>query len=179
MRQSPKRIFSVLYLLDSNTLITAKNLYYKFNRVPEFWEWLLYQGEQGVIKVPSEIYDEISDPGTPKNKKDNLAIWAESADFKEHLLFVEESDQILVTKIIYGGYTNKPTEDDLKKMGHDPFLLSYALQDLESRIIVSDEVSNKAVGANRKIPDVAKDFDIKCINTFQLLDHLNFSTSWK
>lgn len=30
----------MLYLLDANVLIAAKNSYYAFDRVPEFWEWL-------------------------------------------------------------------------------------------------------------------------------------------
>ena len=30
----------MLYLLDANVLITANNLYYPIDSVPEYWEWL-------------------------------------------------------------------------------------------------------------------------------------------
>lgn len=32
----------MLYLLDANELITAHNLYYPIDVVPEFWEWLKF-----------------------------------------------------------------------------------------------------------------------------------------
>jgi len=35
----------MLYLLDANILITAKNLYYEFGRVDQYWEWLSFQAE--------------------------------------------------------------------------------------------------------------------------------------
>jgi hypothetical protein len=44
----------VLYLFDANVLITAGNTYYPIDQVPEFWEWLHYQGMAGNIKLPLE-----------------------------------------------------------------------------------------------------------------------------
>jgi hypothetical protein len=170
----------LLYLLDANTLIHAKNLYYPFQRVPEFWEWLIHKGEEGAIKVPPEIHDEISDKGTPRERRDDLALWSESPEFLEHLLLDEEVDQVQVAQITYGGYTPTPTEDDLEKMGNDPFLLAHANLDPEHRVVVTTEVSKpKRQGANRHIPDVAKTFGIRCINTFQMIHELDFSTGWK
>jgi len=49
----------VLYLLDANILITSANTYYGIAQVPEFWMWLLHQGESGVIKIPLEMYEEV------------------------------------------------------------------------------------------------------------------------
>jgi hypothetical protein len=49
----------VLYLFDANVLITAGNTYYPIDQVPEFWEWLHYQGMAGNIKLPLEIMEEI------------------------------------------------------------------------------------------------------------------------
>jgi hypothetical protein len=59
----------VLYLLDANVLITAQNLYYPLDRVPEFWGWLLHVGDQHYVKIPIELYEEITDG------KDTLASW--------------------------------------------------------------------------------------------------------
>ena len=169
----------MLYLLDANTLIDAKRDYYPISRVPEFWEWLVFYGEKGNIKVPIEVYEEFSDTNDKNGKKDELAIWSEQSEVREALLLNEEAEQDLVARITYGGYVANPTDDDLVKIGRDPFLLSYALKDLENRCIVSTEVSKPSKkGANRKVPDVCGDFKIRCINNFQMFRELNFSTNW-
>lgn len=169
----------MLYLLDANTLIDAKRDYYPISRVPEFWEWLVFYGEKGNIKVPIEVYEEFSDTKDKNGKKDELAVWSEQSEVREALLLNEGAEQDLVARITYGGYVANPTDDDLVKIGRDPFLLSYALKDLENRCIVSTEVSKPSKkGANRKVPDVCGDFKIRCINNFQMFRELNFSTNW-
>lgn len=169
----------MLYLLDANTLIDAKRDYYPIDRVPEFWDWLIFHGQRGNIKIPIEVYEEFSDTKDQDGKKDDLATWAEETEVKKALLFEEEVQQDLVARITYGGYTSNPTDDELKKIGRDPFLLSYALQDLKNRCIVTTEVSKpKRQGANRQIPNVSNDFGIRCINTFKLTREMNFSTNW-
>ena len=160
-------------------MIDAKRDYYPIDRIPEFWDWLIFQGQQGKIKIPIEVYEEFSDTKDTNDKKDDLAIWAEQVEVKDALLFEEEAEQDLVARITYGGYVANPTDDDLNKIGRDPFLLSYALKDLRNRCIVSTETSKPSrQGANRHIPDICKDFDIICINNFQMIKKLNFSTSW-
>lgn len=170
----------MLYLLDANTLIDAKRDYYPLNSVPEFWEWLVFYGQKGIIKIPIEVYEEFSDTKDKDGQKDELAIWSEQSEVKEALLFIEEAEQDLVARITYGGYVTNPTDDELVRIGRDPFLLSYALKDLKKRCIVSTEVSKPSKkGANRKVPDVCNDFNIRCINNFQMFRELNFSTNWK
>lgn len=169
----------MLYLLDANTLIDAKRDYYPVERVPEFWEWLVFCGIQGNIKIPIEVYEEFSDTKDKDGQKDELAIWSEQPEVKKALLLNEEAEQDLVARITYGGYVANPSDDEIIKIGRDPFLLSYALKDLENRCVVSTEVSKpKKIGANRKVPDVCNDFKIRCINNFQMLRELNFSTGW-
>jgi len=169
----------LLYLLDANTLIDAKRDYYPIQRIPEFWDWLVYQGQEGIIKIPVEIYEEFSDTKDSEGKKDELATWSEIDSVRDALLFAEEVDQALVAKVTYEGYINNPTDDDLQKIGRDSFLISYALIDPDNRCIVTTEVSKPRMKfANRKIPDVCKDFSIKSLNTFQLIKKLNFSTNW-
>jgi len=171
--------YELLYLLDANTLIDAKRDYYPIDRIPEFWEWLIFMGELGSIKIPIEVYEEFSDTKDKDGKKDDLATWSERSEVQEALLLKEDAEKSLVTKIIYDGYVSNPTDDDLVKIGQDPFLLSYALKDIEERCIVSTEVSKPSKkGANRKVPDVCKALNIRCINNFQMFRELNFSTNW-
>ena len=169
----------LIYLLDANTLIDAKRDYYPINRVPEFWSWLVDQGQQGSIKIPIEVYEEFSDTKDKNGNKDTLASWADEAQVRDSLLFDEEVEQDLVARITYGGYVANPTDDELKRMGRDPFLLSYALKDVENRCIVTTESSKPLrQGANRHVPDVCRAFNIRCINSFQMIKEMNFSTGW-
>ena len=169
----------MLYLLDANTLIDAKRDYYAIDRVPEFWTWLIFQGQNGRIKIPVEVYEEFSDTKDKDGKKDALAEWAEQIDVKNALLFGEEAEQDLVARITYGGYVANPTDDELEKIGRDPFLLSYALKNPENRCIVTTESSKPSRrGANRHVPDVCGDFGIRCINSFEMIREMNFSTGW-
>lgn len=60
---------------------------------------------------------------------------------KKALLFDEDAEPDFVARVTYGGYTPNPTDDELMKMGRDPFLISYALKDIENRCVVTTEVS--------------------------------------
>lgn len=169
----------MLYLLDANTLITAKNLYFEIDRVPEYWAWLVFQGESGKIKIPIEVYEEFKDTKNTAGRKDRLAEWAEQAGVKSALLLEEEADPDLVARVTYGGYLPNPTDQDIQKMGRDPFLISYALRDIENRVVVTTEVSKPTrQGSNRHVPDVCKTFEIRCIDSFTLIRELDFSTDW-
>lgn len=170
----------MLYLLDANCLIDAKNMYYPFDRVPEFWDWLIDQGQEGLIKIPAEIYSEFRDTKKKSGEKDELAEWATKTETKEALLFEEEPDSDLLARVTYGGYMPDPTDEDLQKIGNDPFLIAYALKDKQNRCVVSTEVSSpKKMGANKRVPDVCHLLGISCVNTFYLIRVLNFSTSFK
>ncbi len=94
-------------------------------------------------------------------------------------MLAEEAEPDLVARVTYGGYLPNPTDDELLKIGRDPFLVSYVLKE-EKRCIVTTEVSKpNRLGANRKIPDVCRGFNIRCINNFQMFRELKFTTSWK
>ena len=170
----------MLYLLDANTLIDAKRDYFEFERVPEFWEWVQHQGMIGSIKIPVEIYEEFEEARKADGERDELAEWAAREDVKVSLLLEEDADPGLVSRVIAEGYCPNPTDQEIETMGRDPFLISYALRDLNNRIIVTTEVSKPAKQrANRRVPDVSRDLGIRCINNFQLLRELDFKTGWK
>lgn len=164
----------MLYLLDANVLIDANRDYYTISRVPEFWEWLVHVGESDLVKLPLEIYEEV------KDGKDDLATWAKDGNIEAALLFGEEVDVSLVSKVINEGYATDLTDDEVEKIGRDPFLIAYALVDSGERCVVTTEASKpKRIRANRHLPDVCSDFGLACCNTFELVRTLNFSTAWR
>lgn len=167
----------MLYLLDANTLIDANRDYYPLDRVPEFWDWLLRMGSDGVLKLPIETYQEIIDGN------DDLANWLK--ENKAVLLLHEEAQPNLVDYVTITGYAANLTDDEIEVIGADPFLIAYALRDPQSRIVVSNETSKPSRRrANRKVPDVCTDLSnnlpsnsrIECINTFVLIRRLDFKT---
>ena len=168
----------MLYLLDANVLITAHNNYYPINRVPEFWDWLLHQAEQGRICMPLETFEEVG--GTGDAEKDVLFGWLQRAEVREAMLLDETISPEAVQHVIDNGYAPDLNDVELERVGRDPFLVAYALTVAAERCVVSNETS--APGrqrANRKIPDVCRDLGGTCCNTFALVRALDFSTGWR
>lgn len=95
--------------MDANTFIEAKELYYPFDIVPEYWDWLVYQGSLQNLKVPVEIYTEINGANQDKKYHDELAKWARTVDVKSNLVLDEELDYGLVNTVITQGYVASPT----------------------------------------------------------------------
>ena len=164
----------MLFLLDANVLIDANRDYYPLDRVPEFWEWIEYQGESGSVKIPLEVYEEI------KEGTDALAIWLKQDSVKDALLLDEEVEVNLVSRTVEERYAPDLTDDEVLRIGRDPFLVAYALADAGNRCVVTTEVSKPTrIRANRHLPDVCREAGVPCLNTFELTRHLNFSTAWR
>ncbi len=161
----------MLYLLDANVLITAKNLYYEFGRVDQYWEWLAFQAEEGNVKIPIEIYEEIT------VGKDDLAAWAKAN--KDALLLDEEVDISLVQHVTATGYAPDLTDIELEVVGRDPFLIAYASVDAESRMVVTGEVRSNKQRQNRPIPSVCDTLGVKSCDQFAFGRALDFRTNWK
>lgn len=169
----------MIHLLDAGVLITANALYYPIDRVPEFWDWLLHHAEQGRVKVPLEIYEEIKD-GPEEEGKDLLFDWVTSDEVKQQLLLDEEVDPNLVARIVTEGYAPDLTDSEIEQIGRDPFLVAYAVRDARNRTVVTTEVSKPSKQRQkRKLPNVCNDFSVRWIDTFTFARELNFSTSWR
>jgi hypothetical protein len=172
----------VLYLFDANVLITANNTYYAIDQVPEYWEWIQYQGEAGNIKLAAEIMDEIvAGQNTQKGKKneDLLLIWIKQPVIKKALLFDEEVDASIVASVIDGGYAPDLTDTELEVVGRDPFLVAYALAGKDRCVVTTETSSPKKQRQNRKLPDVCKTFNVECHTPFKVNRDLGFKTDWK
>ena len=57
----------MLYLIDANVIIDAKDRYYQIDRVPEYWQWLIHRARSGSLKIPFEIFSFLN-----KTQKSNL-----------------------------------------------------------------------------------------------------------
>jgi Domain of unknown function (DUF4411) len=165
----------MLYLLDANIPITANSNYYPIDQVPEFWEWLQYQGERGNVKIPLEIMEEIRQG----RDEDPLVEWIERPETQAALLFQETVDAALVQRTV-AAYAPDLTDSELLQVGNDPFLIAYALAKPTNRCVVTIEVSRPSTRRqNRKVPDVCRDLGVQSCGPFQLNKDLGFSTKWR
>jgi hypothetical protein len=164
----------LLHLLDANVLITANRLYYPLARVPEFWDWLVHMGVGDQIKMPLEMVEEIT------GSADNLADWLSDITNLDALLLDEEADVSLVQRVTNEGYAPDLNDVEIEKIGRDPFLIAAALRNPAERLVITTEVSKPAAQrANRKIPDVCNHLGVKWMDSFGLIQVLNFSTAWR
>jgi hypothetical protein len=164
----------VLYLLDANILITAANTYYGLDRVPEFWEWLVHQGDSGNLKVPVEMYEEVLE-----GHEDDLLEWAKNDNVRAALEFAESSNPEVVQQVVKVGYADDLTDVEVEKIGRDPFLISYGFVD-PNRCIATTEISKPSrTRHNRQIPDVCAALSVSWCGPWDLNKSLGFKTGWK
>ena len=162
----------MLYLLDSNVLIDANRDYYPLDRVPEFWEWLLHTASLMRVRIPIEIYEEL------KEGDDALKDWV--VDFQDDIVLVESVSEEAVSYVLDEGYAHDLNDEEIEKIGMDPFLVAYAMEDIENRCVVTTEASKpRKQRANRHMPDVCSDLDVNCCDTFGFQRELDFRTNWR
>lgn len=163
----------MLYLLNANVLIDANRDYYPISRVPEFWDWLVDRASKQQAKIPLEMYEEIL-----KGNEDHLTRWVK--DNRGTLLLDEKVDAGLVAHVTASGYAPDLDDEEIQRLGRDPFLIAYALSDSAQRIVVTTEVSKPTKQrANRRIPDVCDDPGVRCYDPFDFIEALDFTTSWQ
>ena len=161
----------MLYLLDANVLIDANRDYYPIARVPEFWDWLIHVAGRSQVKVPLEIYEELM------VKDDALTHWLKN--HQQQVLLDEDVRRELVAHVTANGYAEDLDDEEIVKIGRDPFLIAYGLADSSSRRVVTTETSRpKRLRANRHLPDVCDNFHVLHCDTFEFLRTLNFTTRW-
>ena len=75
------------------------------------------------------------------------------------------------------GYAPDLTDEEVERVGRDPFLIAYAFRNPAQRTVVTTEVSKpKKQRANRHIPDVCDDLHVLNCNTYQFIEALDFTT---
>lgn len=136
-----------------------------------------YQGAAGHVKIPLEVMEEIKEG---RKDGDLLIDWISDDANYDALLFQEAVDAALVQHVVANGYAPDLTDDEVDKIGRDPFLIAYAMVNTAERSVVTTEVSRpSAQRQNRKLPDVCRAFGVQCYGPFLLTRHLGFHTGWK
>ena len=121
--------------------------------------------------MPVEVYEEVVNTKKP----DDFVRWIRRRRKTVELGETVQPD--LVASVVDRGYAPNLKEDEIRRLGRDPFLIAYALRDTENRCVVTNERSRPGrQRGNRHIPDVCAGLDIRCINMFRLIRDLDFRT---
>lgn len=155
----------MIYLLDANTLIEAKNRYYSMTICPGYWTWILQSYKQGVVASVEIVADEL------KRGNDELAGWATL--HKE--LFWDTADQDtqaafgkVATHVASQAPGMKAGALDEFLRGADPWLIAKAMVTPNS-IVVTHEQFNPQMKRKYSIPNVCEAFGVQCLDTFDIL----------
>jgi hypothetical protein len=155
----------MIYLLDANTLIEAKNRYYSMAICPAYWSWVKRSYVAGIVASIQPICTEL------RRGNDELADWAKNQDG----LFLTVSDE--ATQQAFAQVAaHVASKVGLMKPGAleefldcaDPWLIAKAIT-TENAVIVTHEQLNLQMKRKYSIPNVCQHFGVTCVDTFELL----------
>lgn len=152
----------MLFLLDSDTLIQAKNEYYGFDLCPGFWDWLDRKSSEGVVASVQPVLKELSEGN------DQLKSWAEAkgdAFFKVMDQPAVDKAQEIVSWVMAQNF--RPDAKQRFLLGADPLLVAYAKA--HGNTVATHEVHKEGERRNVKIPAVCAAFDVPCVRLVHLL----------
>jgi len=155
------------YLLDSNTLIEAKNRYYNMKFCPGFWDWIASQNLVLEVASISLVGEEL------KKGNDELATWA-----KDNAgLFIDVDDDAtqrafaeIAELVAQKAPAMKVGAIEDFMAGADPWLIAKAIA--TDAVVVTHESFNADIKKKFLIPNICKDFGVTWINTFELMQKL-------
>ena len=185
----------MLYLLDTNVLIYANNRYYAPNIIPQYWAWLKQQAENDMLKIPTQVIQEIF------RQQDDLAKWVRDC---ENILTwpkaIQQQPFNIVLEEGYGCSNDSSAKSQAIMEKADIYLITHALQIAQHGqdvTVVTNEQGRRrnlqicnSCGSQRvvtsaqgtgstdsnKIPDVCSRLSINCIEDIAVYRTLNFST---
>lgn len=157
----------MIYLLDANTLIEAKNRYYSMTVCPGYWAWILQSHGQGVVASIETVGKEL------QRGNDELAAWSQThkdlfwtvSDAATQEAFTQVAAHVAsaATQMKAGA-----VEDFLS--GADPWLIAKAMTTPECVLVTQEKLDlhrkNKFI-----IPNVCQHFGVSWLDTFSVLDN--------
>ena len=161
-----------IYVPDTNVLVAAHHHYYAPDICPGFWDSLLHHIASGSVLIIDRVFEEIISPST-------LVEWTEQATnysfpatgtqpvadaYRQLIDWVQDNPQ----------FTAAARADFARSA--DGWLAAYAMAN--EAIVVTNEVSAPQAQRRVPLPDLCHQFQIPCVNTFELLRDLGVQFVW-
>ena len=159
----------MLYLLDANIFIQAKNFHYPFDVFPGFWEWMKRDMDAGIIGSVVPVFQELI------NGNDELVTWTKDCEACGCFLNVDDVN----TQTKFADIANWATDPvhNFKQTAlqeflsvADSWLIAKALS-TQAKIVTLEKYD---VNCKKRIliPNVCNAFGITYINTVDLIRDL-------
>ncbi|MCL2289251.1 MAG: DUF4411 family protein [Bacteroidetes bacterium] len=165
------------FIIDTDTLIAPYRSFYPFDMVPDFWSFIEQNILSKKIMILDKVYNEITDGG------DQLSNWL--ADIKNIEMINCRNSTIISHYAKILDYINisplyrKPEAlfDWASDKTADAWLIAAAIT--YSCTVITFEISNASLNDKQptrdvKIPDICKQFNVKCENLYYMMRHLGF-----
>lgn len=161
------------FIVDSNFFIEAHRSIYPLDVVQSFWTKIKSLADNGIIlsvdKVKREIYDNSS-------HEDELKIWCETNLPNDFFVNTDSVLQNYITIVDWTNsmshhYKNRAIQEFLETDLADPWLVTFAMSN--NWTIVTYEKSEPNRQNRIKIPEVCNQFNVRYINTIEMLRELN------
>ena len=164
------------HLVDSDVLITAKNLYYAFDICPGFWRSLLHHYRRGHVFSVDRVRNEL----LAGRRTENLVQWVRDEVPEGFFLPAETEEVIHVYTEIMMWIQRHPAYFDHAKAkfatGADGWLVAYAK--VHGATVVTNEQPAPLSRRDVKLPDVCDQFRVPRENTFDMLRALKAQFDW-
>lgn len=158
----------MLYLFDANILVEAHNRYYGLDFAPGFWEFIEREAQNMTLKSNDMVLAELKGYG------DALSQWV---DDKKDDVFNISSEEIEIQNNFaeIANYVNthlvySAAEKARFLRGADPWLIA-ACRYMDATL-VTHEVLVPGNSTKVKIPNIAREFGVNIINTFNMIRSL-------
>lgn len=164
----------MIYLLDTNVFIEAKNRYYAFDICPGFWDWMDHVVAGGDVMSIIMVRDELI------RGSDDLADWITNRKDMPWFLEIDDTQTQKnfrrVAKHVNDGNYNPPAKADFLK-GADPWLVAKAAT--IGAVVVTHETENANAKKRVPLPNVCSAFSVQWENTFDVLRTLSASFTFQ
>ena len=164
------------YLLDTDVLITAKNLYYAFDICPGFWKSLLHYQREGQVFSVDRVRNEL----LAGSKTEDLVQWVRNEVPRSFFLPVDTDEVTSAYTDIMLWLQRHPNYRDEAKAkfatGADGWLVAHA--SVHGGIVVTNEQPSPASKRDVKLPDVCDAFKVPRQNMFAMLRELGARFDW-
>ena len=163
-----------IFLVDSNSFMTPYRFYYAFDLVPAYWNAILEFIKSGRVVVLDMVKSEID------NGEDDLSRWMSEADNLKVIPHVNEStigkyQEIIQFIATSGFYKESALNTWAQRNVADPWLIASAATNgytLVTEEVGTNNLSTKQPQKSAKIPDVARKFEVKTINIYEMMRRL-------
>lgn len=155
------------FLLDTNTLIEAKNFYYGFDFCPGYWDWLIRENNSGNVFSIERVQDEL------REGNDELAKWAKE---RGRHFFLPMNAATLTSLGRVSNYVQNlpaPIDEPNKRLflsKADPILIACAIA--HGHTIITRETLTDSMSKRIKIPNICQKFSVSTDTPFEMLRQL-------